>query len=141
VVREGGEDRRWWRSKPCFRPAAAGCTGREAAANARVRQERGRQASLRGRAITHLLLTWLGSALIPTLTRVIGVGVALGVTFSFFESKPSARSATCSSLVSMVPDPSVSKRSKASRSSCICHSGIPGRAVTGARDAALLGVG
>mmetsp|Transcript_24787 Transcript_24787/g.62918 ORF Transcript_24787/g.62918 Transcript_24787/m.62918 type:complete len:215 (-) Transcript_24787:56-700(-) len=62
-------------------------------------------------------------------------------TFSFFESNPSARSATCSSLVSMVPEPSVSKRSKASRSSCICHSGIPGRAVTGARDAALADIG
>mmetsp|Transcript_25982 Transcript_25982/g.86599 ORF Transcript_25982/g.86599 Transcript_25982/m.86599 type:complete len:258 (+) Transcript_25982:131-904(+) len=44
-------------------------------------------------------------------------------TLSFFESKPSARSATCSSLVSIMPEPSVSNKSKASRSSCICHSG------------------
>mmetsp|Transcript_22191 Transcript_22191/g.51037 ORF Transcript_22191/g.51037 Transcript_22191/m.51037 type:complete len:316 (+) Transcript_22191:252-1199(+) len=51
-------------------------------------------------------------------------------TFSFFESKPRARSATCNSFVSIVPLPSVSNRSNASRSSCICHSGMPGRANT-----------
>ena len=33
-------------------------------------------------------------------------------TFSFFESKPSARRATCSSLVSIVPEPSVSNFEK-----------------------------
>ena len=40
-------------------------------------------------------------------------------------------SETLSSLNESVPEPSVSKRSNASRSSCICHSGIPGRACTG----------
>ena len=41
---------------------------------------------------------------------------------SFFGSKPSARIATFSSLASMVPEPSVSKRSNASRISCFCSS-------------------
>mmetsp|Transcript_44415 Transcript_44415/g.115439 ORF Transcript_44415/g.115439 Transcript_44415/m.115439 type:complete len:215 (-) Transcript_44415:17-661(-) len=41
---------------------------------------------------------------------------------SFFGSNPSARSATFSSFASIVPLPSVSKRSKASRSSCLCSS-------------------
>mmetsp|Transcript_8537 Transcript_8537/g.24533 ORF Transcript_8537/g.24533 Transcript_8537/m.24533 type:complete len:209 (-) Transcript_8537:15-641(-) len=41
---------------------------------------------------------------------------------SFFGSKPSARIATFSSLESISPDPSVSKRSKASLISCFCSS-------------------
>ena len=41
---------------------------------------------------------------------------------SFFGSNPRARIATFSSLASMVPDPSVSKRSKASLISCFCSS-------------------
>ena len=40
----------------------------------------------------------------------------------FFGSKPSARIATFSSLASIVPEPSVSKRSNASRISCFCSS-------------------
>jgi len=41
---------------------------------------------------------------------------------SFLGSKPRARMATLSSLASIVPLPSVSKRSKASRISCFCSS-------------------
>ena len=40
----------------------------------------------------------------------------------FLGSKPSARIATFSSFASIVPEPSVSKRSNASRISCFCSS-------------------
>mmetsp|Transcript_4077 Transcript_4077/g.5378 ORF Transcript_4077/g.5378 Transcript_4077/m.5378 type:complete len:97 (+) Transcript_4077:582-872(+) len=41
---------------------------------------------------------------------------------SFLGSKPRALIATFNSFASIVPDPSVSKRSKASRISCFCSS-------------------
>ena len=81
-----------------------------------------------------IISTNSSKSIVPEPSRSISAIILR--TFSFFESKPSARSATWSSLVSIVPEPSVSKRSNASRSSCICHSGMPGRAVTGAREPA-----
>lgn len=39
---------------------------------------------------------------------------------SFLGSNPSARRATFSSLASMLPDPSVSNRSKALERECVC---------------------
>jgi hypothetical protein len=46
---------------------------------------------------------------------------------SFFGSKPSALIATFNSLTSIVPDPSASNKSNASRISCFCSSLSSGR--------------
>jgi len=56
------------------------------------------------------------------VVRTLSMSEIIFLISSFLGSKPSARMATLSSLASMVPEPSVSNRSKASRISCFCSS-------------------
>ena len=52
----------------------------------------------------------------------LSISLIIFLISSFLGSNPSALMATLSSLASIVPDPSVSNRSKASRISCFCSS-------------------